>query len=436
MPWQSTIYYRLATRPHLSYVALMWQRTLNKSKGFWPEQYILISGCLFLSSIGIGANMQYWESQRRGANFFNEVETAERFQSAKQNRIEIVRLVFNKWKANRPQFKMGDFLFGSLDEFTTIVPDDLERLKSTLDTANRAGIKVVLSTLSLPGARWRQQNGNQLDLRLWKNDSFHRSAAHFWKELARNLKNHPAIVGYNVVNEPYPEFASPRFLDWYSDDYEKWYQKIKGTASDMNAFYKLVTSAIREEDRDTPIVLDSGFFATPWAFKYLTPVADSKVLYSFHMYEPYAFTSHQNEGKFRYPGKAPIGEADEAPLVHWDAKMLSQFLDPVRDWQKKWTMPSDRIFVSEFGLCRRNEGGAQYLKDLIAVFQKENWHWAFYSFREDTWTGMDYELGQDPLPPEYFEALELGKDIRQKFYKKNPLFDAIRAGLGEDKLGL
>lgn len=33
-------------------------------------------------------------------------------------------------------------------------------------------------------------------------------------------------------------------------------------------------------------------------------------------------------------------------------------------------------------------------------------HWAFYSFREDSWDGMDYELGSAKVPWRYWQAIE------------------------------
>ncbi|MNO02626.1 hypothetical protein D3C81_2230870 [compost metagenome] len=36
-------------------------------------------------------------------------------------------------------------------------------------------------------------------------------------------------------------------------------------------------------------------------------------------------------------------------------------------------------------------------------------HWAFYSFREDSWDGMDYELGSAKVPWAYWQAIEQGR---------------------------
>ncbi|EEM02614.1 Cellulase [Bacillus pseudomycoides] len=73
---------------------------------------------------------------------------------------------------------------------------------------------------------------------------------------------------------------------------------MEGTTADLNKFYQKVVTSIREVDKETPIILDSGLYATPWAFKYLKPVKDNKTLYAFHMYEPYELTSQrENQNK-------------------------------------------------------------------------------------------------------------------------------------------
>ena len=62
-------------------------------------------------------------------------------------------------------------------------------------------------------------------------------------------------------------------------------------------------------------MLDAGFYAAADAFSYWPqPVADPRILYAYHMYEPWAATSAPNmkrEIPYRYPGDAPFGERTE-----------------------------------------------------------------------------------------------------------------------------
>jgi hypothetical protein len=68
------------------------------------------------------------------------------------------------------------------------------------------------------------------------------------------------------------------------------------------------------------------------------------------------------------------------------------------------------------------------LAALIAALDCEGLHWAFYAFREDAWDGMDYELGDAPLPWRYWEAVERGEDYPLT-RGPTPQFKPIRARL-------
>jgi hypothetical protein len=280
--------------------------------------------------------------------------------------------------------------------------------------------------LSLPGSRWSQHNGGVEERRIWTDQAAQDDAVRFWVDLATALRGHPAVAAYNIRNEPSPERAAVPLPDWYSGDYEQWYAKVRGTPADLNRFYARVVAAIRRVDPDTPIVLDSGFYATPWAFKVLEPVADDKTIYSFHMYEPYAYTGPKNDGAYRYPGRVPIGETAREPVMV-DRARLAALLEPVAAWQRRHAIPSSRIFAGEFGVVRTHAGAAEYLQDLIEIFEARGWHWAFYGYREDEWPAMDYELGTGRVPWAWWQAQERGvPPDPAAVYRPNALWQMLR----------
>ena len=49
--------------------------------------------------------------------------------------------------------------------------------------------------------------------------------------------------------------------------------------------------------------------------------------------------------------------------------------------------------MAEFGICREVQGAQQYLKDLIEIFRHFEWSWLLFSFRDEEWDALDYELG-------------------------------------------
>ncbi len=374
--------------------------------------------------------MDYWSIQRKGANFFNKVPGVDWFVKAKEFGIQFARLAPDKWQGAE-----RDFLVGDADFFTDIPDQDYTLLKNVLDQAADSGVSVVITVLSLPGSRWKQNNNENDDLRLWQQENYKKQAISFWKELAVVLKNHSAVVGYNILNEPHPEVVNG-CGDYREMDFEGWYSSVKGSLEDLNLFYHDVIQAIREVDTTTPIIVDTSMYATPWAIQYMTPFADENVLYSFHMYEPYQYTTGSiNRGRFTYPGPVPLylndsekSNGSTVPLVVWDKKEIERFFQPVVEWQRYHQIPSSRIVVGEFGCDRMAKGAHQYLSDLIDFFNRQSWHWAFYSFREDCWGGMDYQLGYSPCGPDYWHALEEGECL-DRFRKQNPLSDMLRAEL-------
>jgi hypothetical protein len=96
--------------------------------------------------------------------------------------------------------------------------------------------------------------------------------------------------------------------------------------------------------------------------------------------------------------------------VNLNRAELEKIFASAVEWQQRNKIPSNRIFVGEFGCHRMVGGAANYLQDLIMIFDKLGWHWAFYAFRDDKWDGMDYEMGTKPLGESYWKAKERGEN--------------------------
>jgi hypothetical protein len=365
---------------------------------------------LFVSALPLPAaaadHLVFWETPRHGGNCFNENPPGEEyFRALRDYGATWVRVTFSKWKS--PTGKR-DFLFGDLDDYRELVPQDLAVLRAVLDNAHSAGLKVVLTPLELPGARWTQLNDGKFDDRLWSDPRFAAQAAAFWRDLAAALRDHPAIAAYNLVNEPVPERRGGLEEHSSAEVMLAWYAQHRGTPRDLPALYEKLVAAVRTVDALTPIMVDAGFYGAADGFSYWPgPLKDARLLYAFHMYEPWAVTSSPNmklAKPRRYPGMAPFGSAES----HWDAARVAAYLQQPIDWAKRHGVPVSRLVAAEFGCMRRWVDCPRYLEDVLAALEEDGVHWAFYSFRE-SWDGMDYELGAEKLPWQYWEAQEKGR---------------------------
>ena len=352
---------------------------------------------LFACILGLtaAAPIDWWNVQRRGGNSFNGVPPDQAYFSALAGYGgQWVRLTYDKWKPAR-----RDFLMGSADKYDGLVQSDLATLIATIDRAHAAGLKVVVAPLSLPGARWIQNNGNVYDGRLWTDKAYWAQSAAYWRDLAKALKGHPGIAAYNLINEPTPEKGNGLAEHPDAATARAWYAAHRGSAQDIILFYQGVIAAIREVDPDTPIMLDAGWYAAADGFAYWPGgLDDPALLYAFHMYEPYEATSAPNlkrNPRFLYPGDV-WGQ-------HWDAARVATYLGQPLAWADAHGVPRNRMVAGEFGCMRALPFCPAYLDDVLGVLEPAGVHWAFYSFREDVWDGMDYELGGGALPAGYWD---------------------------------
>ncbi|WP_460419300.1 glycoside hydrolase family 5 protein [Pseudomonas sp. microsymbiont 2] len=346
--------------------------------------------------------MDFWNTPRHGGNSFNRLPPDQAyFDALKGYGSSWVRLSYDKW---RPAQR--DFLLGNADDYQGLASADLRQLIEVLDHAHAAGLKVVITPLSLPGMRWAQNNQDHFDDRLWQDKRFWDQSARFWRDVAQALKDHPAIAAYNLINEPAPEKHGGLAEHADLDQMKQWYVREQGGARDLPALYRQLVAAIREVDDKTPIMVDAGWYAAADAFGYWPKaLEDERVLYSVHMYEPYAATSAPNLARkqpFAYPGPVPFA----GQTRQWDAEQVARYLQQPVDWADSMKLPRSRLVVGEFGCMRRLPGCRQYLDDVLAVLDRQHLHWAFYSFREDSWDGMDYELGSAKVPWRYWQAIE------------------------------
>lgn len=348
----------------------------------------------------------FWEVPRKGGNSFNRLPPDEAyFRALAGTGATWVRLAFGKWPgAGR------DFLIGDADDYHGLVPADLAILRQTLDAAHAAGLKVVVVPLSLPGARWVQQNDGVFDDRLWSQPRYAQQAIRFWADLAAALADHPAVAAYNLINEPAPEKTTGLAENGPADALRAWQHQHAGTPRDLPAFYSRVIAAIRGVDPQTPVMVDGGYYANPRSIAaWPGPLDDARVLYAFHMYEPYAATSAANMRRdlpLRYPGAITEVAGEE---LAWDRVAVAAHIGTAFDWAEAHGVPPTRIVAGEFGCMRRWRDCAVYLTDVIDAIEARGGHWAFYAFREDVWDGMDYELPAELTPGQFHWLSEQGK---------------------------
>ena len=139
----------------------------------------------------------------------------------------------------------------------------LDRL---VEWARKDGIYIIIDMHCAPGG----QTGTNIDDSYgypWLYTSKYAQAALHtdWQKIADHYRNEPMILGYDLLNEPIPDFPA---LQRYNKDLEPMYKTLAGM--------------IRAVDRNHILILGGAQWDSN--FKVFGPPFDKNVVYTFHKY--------------------------------------------------------------------------------------------------------------------------------------------------------
>ena len=279
------------------------------------------------------------------------------------------------WRANllRFQIRSEGHALGvedadqDLEEYAAWVDSRLDNLESVLRWAAERGMKVAVDLHSPPGGKHTIDGVRTMNM--FFEERFADAFVETWRCIARRFRGHPAIYGYDLVNEPEHRMPVP-FSYW--------------------ELQRRAAEAIRAIDPDTAIIVESNLSDNAEAYRYLSPLAMDNVIYQVHLYKPYEYT-HQgvggnplsdSSGPFSYPS-ASRG---------WTHELIREVLAPVLAFQQKHRC---RIFVGEFSAAAWAPGADLWLRDCIDIFEECGWDWTYLSFRG---SGI-FSIEHEPIEP-------------------------------------
>jgi len=264
-------------------------------------------------------------------------------------------------------------------------PENLARLDKAVKAAEQARLYVALTCREGPGRADFNESHE-----IWREAAAQEAYTRMWREIASHYRGRASIVGYDLMCEPHPD------------------QEANQPLGDWNALAKKITAAIREVDKQTPILINSIVWAYPQSFNVLQPTGDPRTVYTVHFYDPHFYTHQKPGDKVTYPGFRVPGKQE----VTWDKAALEARLAPVRAFQQKYHAP---IFVGEFGCARYAPGVEAWLGDQIDLYEQFGWSWAYWAFRE--WDVMNIERTADATDKVNHAATPLLRLFKNYFAK-------------------
>lgn len=226
-------------------------RGINLGNWFEPEGYMFHFKkgpqspreieALFNELIGPAAASAFWKEYRQ------EYITAQDIQFIRNSGLNSVRIPLH-YKFFQPG------------------ADGFEVLDPVIAACHAAGLWAVLDMHCAPGG----QTGANIDDSwgypwLYDSEPEQQLLCDTWRRIAQHYREEPAILGYDLLNEPIPQW--PR-LRQYNDKLEP--------------LYRRVTKVIREVDPNHAIILEAAQWDTN--FEVFGPPFDPNSIYEFHRY--------------------------------------------------------------------------------------------------------------------------------------------------------
>lgn len=180
--------------------------------------------------------------------------------------------------------------------FTTPDAEGFRLLDRVIGWCKGEGLLVVIDLHAAPGG----QTGANIDDSngwpwLYTDTGAQQQTVDLWQRIAHHYRNEPAVLGYDLLNEPLPHYPAMRQFD-----------------SKLEPLYKRFTAAIRTQDTHHAIILGGAKWDSD--FTVFGPPFDNNTIYQLHTYwTPPVQATIQKYVDFRSTNHVPIwlGESGE-----------------------------------------------------------------------------------------------------------------------------
>ncbi|MDB5110372.1 MAG: glycosyl hydrolase family 5 [Mucilaginibacter sp.] len=228
-----------------------------------------------------------------------------------------------------------------------------ELLDRVIGWCKKEGVYVVLDMHCAPGG----QTGDNIDDGygypfLFQSQASRAQTIDIWKRIANHYKNEPAILGYDLLNEPIAHYFNKEELNPY-----------------LEPLYKEITKAIRTVDKNHIVILGGAQWDSN--LKLFGPPFDPKIVYTFHKY--------------------------------W-TKTTQDVIQEYIDFSNKYNVP---VYAGETG-----ENNDKWILEFRELLEKNNIGWHYWPYKKmDNKSGiMSFNM-----PADYEKVIEYTEKPRTTF---------------------
>jgi hypothetical protein len=175
----------------------------------------------------------------------------------------------------------------------------------------------------------------------WSTPEMNQEFLAMWTDLIGRLKNEPYLAAWEPINEPHD--VDP------------------ATAS---AWYRDLLPKLRKLDSTRPIVVEGANWSHAEDLTDEFKMDDPNIIYAFHMYDPYNYTTDIQKPPLEYPGQ-------------WGKAYLEQKIEPAKRFRDKHHVP---VWCGEWGTKTAAPGYDRWLRDMFAILEADKFDWCIWSW--------------------------------------------------------
>jgi endoglucanase len=294
--------------------------------------------------IGNSATTAFWDS------YLDNYVTEADIKWLSEAGVNIIRLPF-------------DYRVLSHDDFLGRDMHGYKYLDNAVGWCQKYGIYVLLDMHAAPGG----QTGDNIDDSdgypwLMVDEGMQQKVCDIWQDIAKRYAKNSTVIGYNLLNEPIPQY--------FDEDNLKPY---------LEPLYKRITGAIREVDKNHIIFLGGAVWETD--FSVFSEPFDDNLVYTFHKY-----------------------------WMPPEQKEIQQYVD----FREKYNVP---ILMGESG-----ENEDKWVEAFRVLLDNNNIHWTFWPYKkmDNTRGPMNFDK-----PAGYDNFIKYAEGDRSSFAKIRALKDSI-----------
>lgn len=242
----------------------------------------------------------------------------------------------------------------------------LDMIEKIVNQAGDRGMYVLLDLHGSPGFQNNEfHSGRQHQNKLFDpihGETFREQTKNLWLKIASHFKDHPAIMGYDILNEPTGVYAygdqlniEPREFLW--SVYNDLYQTIRS----VDPHHIIVMEGVWGTNKQGQFEVDMATLPSPGLYHW------KNVVYQFHWYA-------SGEDGFL---DAPSFSYDLNSMLNAHVDFLNDKISQVQSGQDRYHVP---VMIGEFNAFEHRLSW----EHMLNVLNHHQWHWTLWSYKVNT----------------------------------------------------